>query len=1056
MENRHNKNTSAFSAFTINIIFILFVIIGLSLLRYVPVKLNPDKTLPVIYINFNYYGATSEIVEKQVTSQIESVMQLVKGVEHIASTSGNGWGQVEVSISESANAEMLRFEILTLIREIYPKLPNEVTYPIVSQQGADDENKVQLMTYTINGNTDSYTLYKYLDNNVEPQLATIKDVHKIEVHGSTPYHWEIVYNTNRLKQLGIDKNDIRKAIYDFYLQTDLGLKKYASLTGSDTLFIMTTLKGAKKDPETMPDIPVKKINGQIIYLKDIAQIAHKQKKQQSFYRINGLTAVNMVIYSTSEANQIQLAQSIREKMSGLEEALPPGYSFTLAYDASVFLETEIHKTFWRTLASILVLFVFVLVISRNFRYLAIIAISLLANLCIAIFFYYILKVEIHLYSLAGITVSLGILIDNSIIMADHIRHKKDRKVFLAILAATLTTIGALTVIFFLPKEQQINLIDFAWVVIINLSVSLGIALFFIPSLMEKIPLNKKTGKWFIRRKRRVVIFNRWYQNFIRFAVKYRAVVIIIGVLAFGLPVFLLPNEIKGEQWYVSWYNKTLGHEKYSENIKPVMDKILGGTLRLFSEYVREDNYFASPERTTLNVRVKLPQGATIDHLNEIYLDFENFLGKFEEIDFYQTNIYSLSNSQLTIYFKKDFDNSAFPYLLKSRLESKAIDISSADFSIYGVGRGFSNALYSGFKNSRLIFTGYNYDELLEYTRIAKEKLIKNPRINEIFIESGKSWWFVNTKKRYLSIDKEALAHAQTPLNNLVHKIGSFNRQSEYLFDIPFYDEFEEVRILSARAKSSDLWALMEYPFDAEKTMKLKDIAYIEEENASESIYRENQEYILTLAYDFIGPDELSRIVLKDYEQEINQLLPVGYKAYIPSYGQWWNVKEKKQYLLLFLMILIVYVICTVLLESFIQPAVVIAMIPLSFIGIFLTFYWFEFKFDQGGYAAFLLVSGLVVNSALYIINDLNNLDKHKPGVIRLRRYIKAYSSKIIPVFLTIMSTILGLVPFIFWGNKEPFWFALAVGTIGGLIFSVPAIVIFLPLMLKGIIHKKKR
>lgn len=1055
MDNRHKKNTPAFSAFTINIIFILFIIIGLSLLRSVPVKLNPDKTLPVIYIHFNYYGATSEIVEKQVTSRIESVMQLIKGVEHIASTSGNGWGQLEVSINENANPEMLRFEILTLIREIYPKLPNEVTYPVVSQQGADDENKVQLMTYTINGNADSYTLYKYLDKHVEPRLSTIKGVHKIEVHGSTPYHWEIVYNTNKLKQLGIDKNEIRKAIYDFYTQSDLGMKKYSSVTSTDSSLIMTTLEGAEKNPETVPVIPVKKINGQIIYLKDIAQIAHKQKKQQSFYRINGLTAVNMIIFATPEANQVQLAQSIRETMDGLKEALPAGYSFTLAYDASVFLETEIHKTFWRTLASILVLFVFVLVISRNFRYLAIIAISLLANLCIAIFFYYILKVEIHLYSLAGITVSLGIIIDNSIIMADHIRHKKDRKVFLAILAATLTTIGALTVIFFLEKEQQVNLIDFAWVVIINLSVSLAIALFFIPSLMEKIPLTNRKGRLFIHRKRRVVTFNRRYQKFIRFTAKYRVVILIAGVLAFGLPVFLLPAQLEGEQWYVSWYNKTLGHEKYIENIKPVVDKVLGGTLRLFSEYVREDNYFASPQRTTLHVRIQLPQGATIDHLNEIYLDFENYLGKFEEIDFYQTNIYSLNNSQLTIYFKKDFENSAFPYLLKSRLESKAIDISSADFSIYGVGRGFNNALYSGFKNSRLIFTGYNYDDLLKYTRIAKEKLIKNPRINEIFIESGKSWWFVNSKKRYLSIDKEALAHAQTPLNDLVYKIGSFNRQSEYLFDIPFNDEFEEVRILSDRAKSSDIWALMQYPLDAGETMKLRDIATITEENASESIYRENQEYILTLAYDFIGPDELSRIVLKDYEQEINQLLPVGYKAYIPSYGQWWDVKEKKQYLLLFLMLLIVYIICAVLLESFVQPAVVIAMIPLSFIGIFLTFYWFEFKFDQGGYAAFLLVSGLVVNSALYIINDLNNLDKHKPGVIRLRRYIKAYSSKIIPIFLTIMSTILGLIPFIFWGNREPFWFALAVGTIGGLIFSVPAIVIFLPILLKGIVNKKK-
>lgn len=133
---------------------------------------------------------------------------------------------------------------------------------------------------------------------------------------------------------------------------------------------------------------------------------------------------------------------------------------------------------------------------------------------------------------------------------------------------------------------------------------------------------------------------------------------------------------------------------------------------------------------------------------------------------------------------------------------------------------------------------------------------------------------------------------------------------------------------------------------------------------------------------------------------------------------------------------------------------IIAMIPLSFIGIFLTFYLFEFKFDQGGYASFLLVSGLVVNSALYIINDLNNYDPKKYKITRINKYIKAFSFKIIPVLLTIMSTVLGLVPFIFWGNKEAFWFALAVGTIGGLLFSIPAIIVFLPFMLKDITNKK--
>ena len=815
--------------------------------------------------------------------------------------------------------------------------------------------------------------------------------------------------------------------------------------------LMTLIKGKDQNKVNLADIPIKKISERIIYLGDIAKITHKQKQEQSFYRINGLTAVNMVIYATAEANQVNLAKIIKNEMVIVRKELPAGYSITVAYDASLFLEKEIQKTFWRTIASITVLLIFVLLVSRNFRYLLIIVISLFANLSIAIFFYYILKIEIHLYSLAGITVSLGILIDNSIIMTDHIRHKNDKKVFLAVLAATLTTIGALVVIFFLEKEQQINLIDFAWVIIINLSVSLAIALFFIPSILEKIPLKKSKGKFFYRGKKRVLKFNNVYHRFIIWGIKYRMIFLLLGILAFGLPVFMLPDKIEEDtKPYAEAYNKTIGSDIYTEKAKPFIDKVLGGTLRLFTEFVREDNYFASPQRTTLNVRVKLPQGASMEHLNDIYLDFENFLSRFEEIDFFQTNINSFENSRLIIYFKKDFENGSFPYLLKSKLESKAIDISSADFSVYGVGRGFSNALHSGFKNSRLVFSGYNYDELLNLARKAKNKLIKNPRISEIFIASGNSWWFNDVFKSYLNIDKKYLANAKISIIDLVSKLNSYNLRSDYMFNILSDGELEEVRMISDIAHKSDLWTIKQTPVNLGKNIKLKDISDIHKEKASKTIYRKNQEYILTLAYDFIGPSELGSIVLGNYQKEISQNLPVGYKVVIPSYSGWWNVKNKNQYYLLFLMIIIVYFICAILLESLIQPLLIISMIPLSFIGIFITFYFGEFKFDQGGYASFLLVSGLVVNSALYIINDLNNYDKQKRKLIRSKKYIKAFSFKIIPVLLTIMSTIIGLVPFIFWGNREPFWFALAVGTIGGLLFSIPAIIIFLPLMLKDI------
>ena len=141
-------------------------------------------------------------------------------------------------------------------------------------------------------------------------------------------------------------------------------------------------------------------------------------------------------------------------------------------------------------------------------------------------------------------------------------------------------------------------------------------------------------------------------------------------------------------------------------------------------------------------------------------------------------------------------------------------------------------------------------------------------------------------------------------------------------------------------------------------------------------------------------------------------------------------------------------ITSILLESLVQPLAVVLIIPISFVGVFLTFFLFNLSFDQGGFASFVLLSGIVVNAALYILNDFNQYARSASHRIPLSRlYLKAFNGKIVPITLTVLSTVLGLVPFIAEGQDEVFWFALAAGTMGGLIFSVLAIMIFLPAFL---------
>jgi multidrug efflux pump subunit AcrB len=149
-----------------------------------------------------------------------------------------------------------------------------------------------------------------------------------------------------------------------------------------------------------------------------------------------------------------------------------------------------------------------------------------------------------------------------------------------------------------------------------------------------------------------------------------------------------------------------------------------------------------------------------------------------------------------------------------------------------------------------------------------------------------------------------------------------------------------------------------------------------------------------------------------------------------------------------LVIAIIYFICTILLESLLQPLAIIALIPVSFTGLFMTFYLFEINFDQGGFAAFILLCGISVNAGLFIVNDYNNFGASRNRKPMLKAYLKAFNHKIMPVALTIVSTVIGLVPFVWEGQYERFWFAFAAGSIGGLLFSVVGILVYLPLFIQ--------
>ncbi len=223
------------------------------------------------------------------------------------------------------------------------------------------------------------------------------------------------------------------------------------------------------------------------------------------------------------------------------------------------------------------------------------------------------------------------------------------------------------------------------------------------------------------------------------------------------------------------------------------------------------------------------------------------------------------------------------------------------------------------------------------------------------------------------------------------------------------------------------------------TARLNQFGKLELERTANSIQKEDRQYIRVVGFDYFGSPHFGDKYLKTVLEEMTPRMPVGYSAKKLDFS-WDFEKTKRQYSLLLVLIVGIYFICAILFESLVQPLIIIATIPLSFVGLFLTFSLFDFYFDQGGYAAFILLGGLVVNASIFIVNDYNNLSE----VTEKERILLAIKSKATPIFLTVISTICGLIPFLIGGQAEVFWFSLSVGTIGGLLFSMLAVFIFLP------------
>ena len=1044
-----NKSGKSHS-FSIILVMIVLMLVGAACIPMLNVQYSPIQENRSLSVSFSGSGS-ARVIESEVTSVIEGALNTVEGVSDISANSYQNGGYISLTFKKGTNMETTRFDVSTRLRQIRSKLPEGTIVNVSGSAGGGGRGSTEILRYTINADMPATMIVRYAEDHLVIPLSRIEGVEGVKTSGATPFEWVLTFDPDALRAVGLSPGNLSDALSRYFQNNIVGTEV------KDDRLMLVRLKTRDLTGD-LERIPVSKVNGRMYYMGDFATVKYQEQTPNSYSRINGLNTISLYVTALDGINTITVTDAVKKRMEELKASLPESYAVKLSYDASEYLNNEMQKIFFRAVISLAILLLFVLAVSRSFRYLTVIGLTIIVNLLSAVVFYKLFGVDIEVYSMAGITVSLGIIIDTAIVIADHYTYYGDRKVMFSITGALLTTIAALLLVFFLPESARENLTDFIWVIVINLTLSILVAFLFVPALLEYLPLgNKGVVNNTMRRRRRLVRQTYRYERFTSWSRNHRWIYVVVLVLMFGIPIQMLPVQVKHKGFeqgkdntkggLVGLYNKTIGSKWYQRN-KAWFEYPLGGTLNLFQKHSRGRMSFSRDEEeheVVLRVYANLAEGQNVQQLNEIVKEMENWLQQFDEIRDFYTSL-SGTSGNLEIHFKDEYQHTRFPMDLKQRLWAKATRFGGATWSIPALDENdqyLTNSVYRTSWSNSIRLYGYNYDLLYRYAEELIDTLKANRRVNgQAGFSSGNYGSYVSNEF-YMDLDREKIVRQGTNLTRYLNYV------SDQLYDghagRGVYENhgYTPVRLVSSEKDYYDLWHIRNDMVMIDSVnMRLNDLGSIEKRRTGLNIQRQNQEYTISVGYEFIGSYDLRARMDHELTKRFNDRLPMGFHVGTDYYYGGWS-EAKQRTALIFVVVLVIFMICASMFESFRIPLVVVLLIPVSFMGLFLAYPLLGVSFGQGGYAAMIMLCGITVNAGIYLTSEYRTITAVS-GRAGLRTYIKAYNRKIIPTMLTILSTVLGLIPFLFEGKQNMFWYSFAVGVMSGMLFSVIAIVIVMP------------
>ncbi|GAA5184042.1 efflux RND transporter permease subunit [Niveibacterium umoris] len=505
------------------VISIFMVLAGLAAMRSLPIAQYPEIAPPVVQVTAVYPGASANVLEQTVAATLENAINGVEGMMYMQSTStSSGVMTIAVTFEIGTNVDQAALNVNNRVKQVEAKLPLEVRRQGVTVEKGSSSFLQVLAFYSPDGRYDDLYTSNYVTLNVLDALKRIPGTTNVQIFGAKDYAMRVWIRPDRMTQLKVTVADIAAALNEQNAQFAAGKVGQAPTGGGQEMVYTVTTKGRLSSVEEFENIIVRaNPDGSSLRLKDVARVELGSKDYDFIGRINGHPATLVGIFLQPGANALDVAAEVKKTVSGMSDRFPQGFTYSVPYDTTRFVEVSIREVL-KTLGEAMVLvFLVVFLFLQNWRATLIPTLAVPVSLIGTFAGLHLLGYSINTLTLFGMVLSIGIVVDDAIVVLENVErimheeglHAREaaiqamKEVTGPVIAIVLVLCSVFVPIAFLGGLTGELFRQFAITISISVTLSGIIALTMTPALCVLILKHehKQTNPFFLR-------FNDWFHR----------------------------------------------------------------------------------------------------------------------------------------------------------------------------------------------------------------------------------------------------------------------------------------------------------------------------------------------------------------------------------------------------------------------------------------------------------------------------------------------------------------------------------------------------------------